>query len=51
MGYFSWSFFLLTWNLMARSVTVANIMLAHISWREDSLLIEIPKTKADQGGD
>lgn len=32
---FAWPFFTLQWNLMARSATVAGIMLQHISWQDD----------------
>lgn len=37
---FGWSFFVLMWNLMSRSDSVDCIMLQHIDWQGDSLLIE-----------
>lgn len=43
-------FFVLQWNLMARSNTVAKILLSHISWSEDCLLVVVPKHKGDQEG-
>jgi len=47
---FGWAFLLLQWNLMSRSVSVSTIMLEHISWEGDSLLITTPKHKGDQEG-
>lgn len=47
---FAWPFFVLCWNLMARSVTVGNIMYQHISWSGDALTINVPKHKGDQEG-
>jgi len=47
---FAWLFTLLCWHLIARSVTVANIMICHVSWELDSLTIHIPKHKGDQEG-
>lgn len=47
---FVWSFLVLQWNLLARSESVANIMLPHISWLDDALVIATPKSKADQEG-
>jgi hypothetical protein len=47
---FSWPFLILQWNLMARAGSVARIMLQHISWIDDSLVINIPKHKGDQDG-
>ncbi|KAJ1395035.1 hypothetical protein B484DRAFT_309458, partial [Ochromonadaceae sp. CCMP2298] len=38
-GSFAWAFFLLMWNLMSRTETVDAIMLQHIGWSEDSLII------------
>lgn len=48
---FAWPYWLLLWNLMQRSETIANLQLEHISWKEDSLTIIMPKTKTDQEGD
>ena len=33
MGPFTWSFLLLQWNLIARSVSVGMVMFNHLSWR------------------
>lgn len=33
MGPFAWSFLLLQWNTIARSVSIGMIMLAHLSWK------------------
>eukprot|EP00301_Raphidiophrys_heterophryoidea_P004019 c11782_g1_i1.p1 GENE.c11782_g1_i1~~c11782_g1_i1.p1 ORF type:complete len:262 (+),score=38.52 c11782_g1_i1:661-1446(+) len=37
-GVFAWCFLLLQWNFIARSCTIAEIMLAHIGWRDDHLI-------------
>ncbi len=34
-----------------RSVSVASIMLSHLSWREDHLTCALPRTKSDQCGE
>jgi hypothetical protein len=47
---FAWAYLVLQWNLMARANNVARIMLEHISWSEDSLVIALPKTKTEQEG-
>lgn len=47
---FAWAFFVFQWNLIARSETVTSILLDHISWKQDALLIFVPKHKADQEG-
>lgn len=47
---FSWPFLIFQWNLMARGGSTAKILLQHISWRDDSLVINIPKHKGDQEG-
>ena len=49
-GTFAHLFLLLCWNLMARSVSVGSIMLQHIMWENDSLLITMPQHKRDQEG-
>ena len=36
---------------MCRCATVNGIMLQHIDWREDALIIHIPQAKADQAGE
>lgn len=47
---FSHFFLELCWNLMARSVSVANIRYDHIGWDVDALVINLGKTKGDQEG-
>jgi hypothetical protein len=47
---FGWPFIVLQWNLIARSATVAGMMMEHVGWEADSLLISIPKHKGDQEG-
>ncbi len=46
-GVFAWCFLLLQWNFIARSCTIAEIMLAHIGWRDDHLICTTPRTKTD----
>jgi hypothetical protein len=50
-SFFGWAFLVLQWNLMARSHTVATIVLQHIKWEEDSLIVTTPMHKGDPGGD
>jgi len=47
---FSWAFFVLMWNLMSRSDSVDGLMLQHLEWQEDSLIIEEHGHKGDQTG-
>jgi len=47
---FGWPFLVLQWNLIARSATVAGMMMEHVGWEGDALLISTPKHKADQEG-
>ena len=47
---FAHLFLLLCWNLIARSVSVGTIMLQHISWEQDAMVITTPKHKGDQEG-
>ena len=47
---FGWPFLVLQWNLIARSATIGGMMMEHIGWEGDSLLISTPKHKADQEG-
>jgi hypothetical protein len=49
-GIFAHAFLCLMWNLIDRSVTVADILLEHISWQDDSLVVTIPMHKGDQEG-
>jgi hypothetical protein len=43
-------FIVMSWNLFARSHSVATLMLHHFEWKEDSLLVTLPKHKGDQEG-
>ena len=47
---FGWPFLILQWNLIARSATVDAMMMEHVAWESDSLLISTPKSKSDQEG-
>jgi hypothetical protein len=47
---FAWCWLVLQWNLFCRSDTTASILLTHVSWSEDSMVITIPKHKSDQDG-
>jgi hypothetical protein len=48
---FGWSFFVLMWNLMSRADSVDSIMLQHIEWSEDALIVEEQGHKGDQTGE
>jgi len=50
-GIFGWSYMIFMWNLMARAASVGNIMLQHVDWREDSLLVTFARHKGDQTGE
>lgn len=50
LAIFSHSFITLAWNLMARSVSVGQLMFKHISWENDCLVIVLPRHKGDQEG-
>ena len=50
-GIFAWSFMTLSWTLIARANSVGNIMLQHMDWREDALIVTFPKHKGDQTGE
>jgi hypothetical protein len=50
LNMFAWLFMLLSWNLMARSISVATIMYNHIAWANDALVITLPRHKGDQEG-
>ena len=47
---FAWPYLVLQWNIMARAVSVASLMMEHVSWEADALLITLPKHKGDQDG-
>lgn len=48
---FGWAFFVIMWNLMSRADSVENIMLQHINWLGDALVITEQGGKADQKGE
>ena len=50
LGCFAHLLLILCWTLMARSVSVGTILLDHLSWENDSLLVSTPKHKGDQEG-
>ena len=47
---FGWPYLVLQWNLIARTATVSGIMMEHVGWEGDSLLVSTPKHKGDQEG-
>jgi hypothetical protein len=47
---FAWPFLILQWNLIARTATISSMMMQHIGWEGDALLISTPKHKGDQEG-
>jgi hypothetical protein len=47
---FSWLFIILCWNMMCRSVNCGGIMLQHVTWSNDHLVVTLPKSKKDQSG-
>jgi hypothetical protein len=47
---FGWPYLVLQWNLIARTATVSSMMMEHVSWEGDALLISTPKHKGDQEG-
>ena len=51
MGMFALCFMVLSWVMIQRSETIAQINLEHISWTGDCLNIVTPKTKNDQTGE
>ena len=51
VGVFSWVFLLLCWNLMARCVSVSDIMFDHVGWSGDAMTVVFPKHKGDQEGE
>lgn len=40
-----WAFQTLSWNLAQRSQTIGDLLLEHISWKDDCLSVVIPKHK------
>jgi hypothetical protein len=49
--WFGWAFIIFLWNLMARSCSIGNIMLQHLRWADDCLIVRLPKHKGDQEGE
>jgi hypothetical protein len=47
---FGWPYLVLQWNLIARTSSVSTMMMQHVGWEADSLLISVPKHKGDQEG-
>ena len=47
---FGWSFETMAWNIIGRCSNVHALMLQHFDWREDALLVTVPKHKGDQTG-
>ena len=47
---FGWPYLVLQWNLLARTATVSAMMMEHVSWEGDALLVSTPKHKGDQEG-
>jgi hypothetical protein len=47
---FAHLFLTFSWNLLARCNSVATLMLTHITWEEDSMVIVFPSHKGDQEG-
>ncbi|KAF0734556.1 hypothetical protein Ae201684_008798 [Aphanomyces euteiches] len=43
-------FLLLSWNLMARAVSVASVRYDHITWEGDAMVIKFGRMKNDQEG-
>lgn len=47
----AWPHLLLQWNMIARSESVAAIMVNHINWDNDCMILTIPREKTKQDGD
>ena len=50
-GIFGWTYMVFMWNLIARAESVGNIMLQHIDWREDAVIVTFARHKGDQTGE
>lgn len=46
---FAWAYLVICWNLMSRASDVAEINFSHLTWKNDSLGVYMPKLKNDQG--
>jgi hypothetical protein len=49
-GIFGWMYTVWSWNLMARSVTTADLHFSHLSWDRDCLKVSVPSTKSNKDG-
>ena len=47
---FGWSFETMSWNILGRCSNVHSLMLEHIDWAEDCLMVCIPSHKGDKSG-
>lgn len=50
LAIFAWIFLVLAWNLIARCISVSSLMLEHITWEEDSMVVIFPTHKGDKEG-
>jgi hypothetical protein len=50
-GIFGWSFMVLCWNMIARSISVSSLMLEHFGWVDDCTTVTVAKHKGDQTGE
>lgn len=44
-------FMILCWNLFARSISVSDLRMCHLSWSNDALVVDLSRHKADQTGE
>jgi hypothetical protein len=47
---FAHLFLLLTWNLINRAVNTKEMLYSHLQWKEDALVVTLPKSKTNQVG-
>ena len=45
MTIFAWCFETMSWNIIGRASNVHSVMLPHIDWREDALVLTVPRHK------
>lgn len=50
-GLFAWPYMILSWNLMSRCGNIAGIMLEHMDWCNDAMVITFAKHKGEQTGE
>jgi hypothetical protein len=48
-GIFAHAFLTFTWSLINRSVSTSTMVYSHLQWFGDALLVDLPRSKADQG--